>query len=354
MDQLADSTTVYLIYKDDDQQITDSAFVSMGKFSFQGSLEYPVLAGLILNHNPDKETDKSNGPVDKLNFYLEPVVMAMSATDSLKNISIKGSPTNDHYAILREMQAETNRKYDALSKEVSALPAEKLNDTTIYNALLQRELAILNETYEVQLDFCNTYPDSYMSLICLAYIAPQQGFYERVKTTYSKLPDELQKSPLGQDVLVLLASRDKTQIGQTAPYFEQQTPQGDTIKISDFRGKYLLIDFWASWCGPCRTENPNLVKAYNQYNDKGFEIVGVSLDNPGGRDAWMKAIANDGLIWPQVSDLRGTKNKVAVLYGISAIPANFLLDPEGKIIARDLRGQAMMDKLDVIFVDNGK
>lgn len=354
VDQLVDSTKVYLVYKGDDQQITDSAFVRMGKFSFKGSLEYPVLAELFLNHNPYIEKDKNTGLLDKLIFYLEPVVMEMNSTDSLKNISINGSPTNDHHSILREMQAETNRKYDALSEEISALPPEKLNDTSIYNTLVKRELAIMNETYEVQLDFCNKYPESYLSLICLGFIAPHADFYEKVKTSYDKLPEELRKSPLGQDVLVLLASHNKTKIGQIAPDFAQQTPKGDTVKLSDFRGKYLLLDFWASWCGPCRADNPNLVKTYDQYKDKGFEILGVSMDNPGQRDAWLKAIEADGLTWPQVSDLRGWKNKVAVLYGITMIPANFLLDPDGKIIARDLRGQAIMDKLDVIFVDNGK
>lgn len=153
--------------------------------------------------------------------------------------------------------------------------------------------------------------------------------------------------------LVLLASQDKTQIGQIAPDFRQQTPKGDTIRLSDFRGKYLLLDFWASWCGPCRGENPNLVKAYDQYKDKGFEILGVSMDNPGQRDAWLEAIEADGLTWAQVSDLRGTKNEAAVLYGITMIPANFLLDPDGKIIAKDLRGQVMTDKLDAIFNDGG-
>src|SRR5690606_3238415 len=108
-------------------------------------------------------------------------------------------------------------------------------------------------------------------------------------------------------------------------------------------------DFWASWCGPCRTENPNLVEAYHQYKGEGFEILGVSMDNPGQREAWLKAIGSDGLTWTQVSDLRGWKNKAAMLYGITAIPANFLLDPDGKIIATNLRGQALTDKLDIIF-----
>ena len=133
--------------------------------------------------------------------------------------------------------------------------------------------------------------------------------------------------------------------------FEQQSADGKTIKVSDFRGKYLLLDFWASWCGPCRAENPRLVKAYHQYKDQGFEILGISLDNPDQRQAWLGAIETDGLTWPQVSDLRGAKNKGAVLYGVNKIPANFLLDPEGRIVAHDLRGQALLDKLVAVFND---
>lgn len=349
VDGLKDNSKVFLIYTVDEQQITDSTIVKNGRFSFEGSLKYPTQAQLFLHHNPYINRDKNNEKSDALSFYLEPASMEMNATDSLKHIAISGSPMNDHYLILYNMQEKTNQKYVELSEEIKALPPEKLKDTMIYNALLQRELDIVNETYEVQLDFANKYPDSYMSLICLSYIAPQPGFYERAKITYEKFSEKLRKSPLGQDILVLLASHDNTQIGQVAPDFEQETPAGDTMKISDFRGKYLLLDFWASWCGPCRTENPNLVKVYRRYKDRGFEILGISLDHSRQREAWLKAIEADGLIWSQVSDLRGSKNKAAVLYGINAIPANFLLDPEGKIIAKNLRGQALRDALKDIF-----
>lgn len=129
----------------------------------------------------------------------------------------------------------------------------------------------------------------------------------------------------------------------------QNNPEGKPLKLSDYKGKFVLIDFWASWCGPCREENPNLVKTYQQFKDKGFEIFGVSLDTPGDHLKWINAIKNDQLTWPQVSDLKGWENEAAKIYGIRSIPASFLIDPSGKIIAKDLRGTALTTELEKIF-----
>ena len=135
--------------------------------------------------------------------------------------------------------------------------------------------------------------------------------------------------------------------GALAPDFEQETPEGDTIKLSDFRGKITLVDFWASWCGPCRRENPNVVKLYQKYKDKGFAILGVSLDREKSR--WVQAIEKDGLNWSHVSDLKGWKNQIAGLYGVTSIPHTVLLDREGRIIQRNLRGEQLAYKLEEIF-----
>ncbi|MEY4105765.1 MAG: hypothetical protein RL181_107 [Bacteroidota bacterium] len=128
-------------------------------------------------------------------------------------------------------------------------------------------------------------------------------------------------------------------VGSVAPDFAQLKPDGGELKLSSLRGKYVLIDFWASWCGPCRRENPNVVRMYNLYKDKGFEILGVSLDN--SRDRWLQAIEQDGLTWPHVSDLRGWSNEVAQMYEVSSIPKTILVDPQGRIVAKDLRGPTL-------------
>jgi peroxiredoxin len=135
--------------------------------------------------------------------------------------------------------------------------------------------------------------------------------------------------------------------GRVAPDFTQLTPEGEEFSLSDLRGKYVLIDFWASWCGPCRRENPNVVRLYNQYKDKGFDILGVSLDRDKGR--WLAAIEKDQLTWNHISDLKGWSNAVAKQYSITSIPRTILIDPEGKIVAKDLRGASLEAKLQELF-----
>jgi peroxiredoxin len=145
---------------------------------------------------------------------------------------------------------------------------------------------------------------------------------------------------------------DAYRIGGDAPLFTQNTPEGEALSLEDYRGKVVLLDFWASWCGPCRRENPNVVKVYEKYKDQGFEIIGISLDKDQKR--WVDAIAKDQLTWPQVSDLKGWQNAVGQMYGVSSIPHTVLLDEEGKIIALKLRGPALEQKLESIFSEKNK
>ncbi|MBL7724321.1 MAG: TlpA family protein disulfide reductase [Chitinophagaceae bacterium] len=168
----------------------------------------------------------------------------------------------------------------------------------------------------------------------------------------SKLVNDLaSKHPTHQGVasiksmLEAQANKMKGLVGQTAPEISLPDPNGKEIKLSSFRGKYVLVDFWASWCKPCREENPTVVKAFNKYKDKNFTILGVSLDRPGQKDEWMKAVMKDNLTWTQVSDLMFWSSPVVQLYSIEGIPYNVLVDPGGKIIAESLRGPALEAKL---------
>ena len=164
---------------------------------------------------------------------------------------------------------------------------------------------------------------------------------------FSSLDKSVQASPYGESVTAYIKSLRANGVNVPADDFSQQDTKGQPVKLSSFRGKYVLVDFWASWCGPCRQENPNVVKAYNKYKGKNFTILGVSLDD--NRERWLQAISHDGLAWTQVSDLRGWGNEVAVQYGIQSIPSNFLVDPAGKIIARNLRGEELEAKLEELL-----
>ncbi len=149
--------------------------------------------------------------------------------------------------------------------------------------------------------------------------------------------------------IALAAVKTKLQgwVGKQAPEIALPDPNGNVVKLSSFKGKYVLVDFWASWCGPCRQENPNLVNAFNNYKDKNFTILGVSLDRPGQKDAWMNAVMKDGLTWTQVSDLKEWDSEVVQLFGFGekGIPYNILVDPQGKIVAERLRGPQLQAKL---------
>ncbi len=136
-----------------------------------------------------------------------------------------------------------------------------------------------------------------------------------------------------------------TNIGDYAPTFTSKTPEGDDLALNDVKAKVIVLDFWASWCGPCRRENPNVVKMYNNYHDKGLEIIGISLDKKGQKNRWVNAIAKDKLTWKQVSSLQGWQEPIALAYGVRSIPATYILDGDGKIIAKNLRGKALEDKI---------
>ncbi len=185
----------------------------------------------------------------------------------------------------------------------------------------------------------------YSVLFAGGFVSPENDYlwYQDLLSRFEKQHPKSKYTAYLKEFLQPYAAQASLQVGKEAPDFSLNTPEGTALKLSDLRGKYILIDFWASWCGPCRQENPNVVKLYNRYKDKGFDILGVSLDRDSS--AWVKAIKDDALSWKHVSDLKYWDSVVAKLYNVTGIPATYLIGPDGKIVARNLRGRALEDKL---------
>lgn len=182
--------------------------------------------------------------------------------------------------------------------------------------------------------FFMKHPDDHLGFFSFTRYAAFANDYAAIEKAFALLPEWAKNSPDGVNIHAKISSAKSIQVGSQAPDFQQSTSSGGVLRLSDFKGKYVLIDFWASWCGPCRKQHPELIQVYDQFKGKNFEIISVSLD--AAFDPWMKAIQKDKLVWPQVSDLKGQQNVIALKYGVQAIPANFLVDPDGKIIRKNL------------------
>jgi peroxiredoxin len=338
---------VYLSYTDAGKKVLDSAGMHKGSFRFTGSVNSPGPAYLIVRH----DTAALKGPRrDELYFYIENSEITVTAKDSVNKAIVKGSSTNEDERMLRLLQLPYRITADSLKKAYFAKTAEERKDSAFIKAMgiVMRESQAGYDS--VSNKFITDHPDSYIALQTFASTGVGYNFNpDTAAEQFSRFSSVLRNSDLGKRIFDAIEKGRQTSAGVVAMDFAQQDSTGKTVKLSDYRGQFVLVDFWASWCKPCRAENPNLLAAYNKYKDKNFTILGVSLDETGGRKAWLGAVKHDGLPWTQVSDLQGFDSKAAILYGITAIPANFLIDPTGKIIAKNLRGKELDKKLGELF-----
>ena len=341
---------VYLNYYADGKSTMDSAEVKDGKFSFTGTLADPVMGSLRAKYQevPGAKSMKAiSYNRDIKQVFLENSKIKIASVDSFANATIKGSKSHTAYVSWTDLTKEETAQSAALNKEYSEFYKKKdqagMDKIDAAFDKLTEQKNIKNKQY---------LKDNASSPIAMFVLKQYAGYdinADDVEPMFLALPEQLRASPAGKDMTEKLETAKKTGVGKMAMDFTQNDTLGIPVSLSSFRGKYVLIDFWASWCGPCRQENPNVVKAFNAYNNKGFTVLGVSLDQPTAKDKWMKAIHDDKLTWTQVSDLKYWKNDVAVQYGIQAIPQNFLIDPQGKIVGKNLRGEALNKKLAELF-----
>lgn len=345
--KLNSPSKVYLSYRQNKTVITDSASIKNGMFELKGQVSNPVKAKLVLDH-AGKGLQSLRTP-DFVELYLEKGVVSLTSKDSVYNAVVVGSVVNDDNRKLTEKLAAAKNKMKVMMAEYYAAPDEKKKSKEFQDETEKRYNAITKEIQEIESAFIRDNPNSYVSLDIIKNTGGSIPNVEVLDSLFKSLTETIRNSSAGKELSERIDKLKLVAVGAIAPDFTQMTPENQPVKLSDFKGKYVLIDFWASWCGPCRAENPNVVKVYNQYKDNGFTVLGISLDNEKGRDAWLKAINKDQLTWTQVSDLKGWYNEVAALYSVKAVPQNFLIDPNGKIIAKNLRGEELAAKLKEII-----
>jgi peroxiredoxin len=329
---IKDGVEVKLIPNNTSAEIAKTKVIK-GSFVLTGSVTEPTLCGLMIDDSQ---------PID---MYVENSKMTI-APDKKKpgKYVITGSSSHKDFDTFLTL-------FSPLVQQLSSLA------TTINTSIPGAGRDALMQTYtgmqkkiQDQIDtFILKRPRSVVSPFVLLVTMDFNDDALLLEKRYFMLDSTIRKTSGGQQLAQVIATKKIGAVGTLSMDFTQPDTTGIPVSLSSFHGKYVLVDFWASWCGPCRNENPNVVENFNKFKNKNFTILQVSLDKPGQKDNWMEAIHKDGLTWTHVSDLQFWNNAAAQLYHINSIPQNFLIDPDGKIIAKNLRGPELQAKLCEIF-----
>lgn len=335
--------------------ITDSSKINKdGKFSLKGEMGESVIHNLRLDQNRFPVVSIIND-AEKIKLDIQ---LSAENSEFAEKYEVEGSPASQKMKDFLFTFTQSLQEIFPLARQIDSLHRLGAPDSVLYPLMAEQQpLADKLKRYS---------EDAILKANDPALIVFELGYYQETANRggfglqpfpNDQLMDIVNKTaskfPTHQGIASVKAALDKqldppvatSWIGKEAPDFSMPDANGKEVKLSSFRGKYVLVDFWASWCGPCRQENPNLVKAYQQFKDKNFTVLGVSLDRPGQKDKWLKAISDDKLTWTNISDLQFWSSPVVALYGFDGIPFNVLVDPQGKVIGEGLRGNGLEMKL---------
>ncbi len=313
----------------------DSAISKKGSFKMKGTVVYPDMVQLVAVNT-----------MQRVSFYIENSDISINGKlDSLFNAVITGSKTEDEYQSFIDSNKPLSEKYSSLYAEYQS--ARQTNNTEEIARIEKEAEKIQADMTQLEKDFVKNNPSSFVTPSILRSLSYEMDATE-IEEALNALNADVAQSPVAQDLMARAQVMKAVAVGQKAPDFTMNDVDGNPVALSSKIGaKVLLIDFWAAWCNPCRQENPNVVKVYKEFHKKGFDVFGVSLDR--SKEDWVKAIADDHLTWTHVSDLQYWNNSAAKLYAVNAIPANFIIDENGIIIARNLRGEGLYNKVSEIL-----
>src|SRR6266496_3166775 len=345
---------LYLSYLANYNRVTDSAMVKDNAYSFTRKFIDPGKATLTATYqSSDSDLMKTVPERDVITFFLEPGTINITSVDSFANTIIKAGKANIEFAKLLKQLKPYEDKEKHLG-DAYDLAEKKYDSATLMDIRTKLEIELdANDSIRSE-NVYHTYAKKNLNSPIALYTLQVYARYdfknvEKVDPLFNRLPESVKSSNAGNHFKERIEIAKKLLPGKIALDFTQTDTSDNFVTLSSFRGKYVLLNFWASWCPHCRKDNPYLVKAFNKYKDKSFAILSVSVDKQGQKEKWLKGIHDDNLTWTHVSDLKLWDNAVAKQYGITAIPQNFLIDPDGKIIARNLMKEKLDNKLAEIF-----